>query len=106
MKPLNTIMYISNAAEELTEYKAKIVRAADYAEAKRIGNMALGYINCMITFLNTMICKENNDLTGELDEAISSWRKSIFQAVIDKADETKQPNEVIWVLLKKRDEEE
>lgn len=106
MKPLNTIMYISNAAEELADYKVKIIHATDYAEAKRIGNMALGYINCMITFLNTIICEENNDLTGELDEVISSWRKSIYQAVIDKADETKQPSEVILVLLRKRDEEE
>lgn len=106
MKPLNTMMYISNAAEELGEYKAKIIHAADYTEAKRIGNMALGYVNCMITFLNTMICEENNGLTGELDEVISSWRKSIYQAVIDKADETNQPVEVIMALLRKRDGEE
>lgn len=106
MKALNTLMYISNAGEELADYKAKIAHAADYAEAKRIGNMALGYVNCMITFLNTMICEENNDLTGGLDEVITSWRKSIYQAVINKADETKQPSEIIWVLLRKRDEEE
>ena len=106
MKALNTMMFVSNAAEEITGYKAAIKNADTYDTAKRIGNMALGYINCTITFLNTMICMENNDFTAEFDEVIEAWKKSIYQAVIDKAIETDQDNDTVWRLLKLRDGKE
>lgn len=106
MKALNTMMFIANAAEEITDYKAAIKNAETYDSAKRIGNMALGYINCTITFLNTMICMGNNDFTAEFDEVIEAWKKSIYQAVVDKAFDTKQDSDTIWKLLKLRDGDE
>ena len=104
MKALNAIQFVANAAEEMADYKREIKNAESYEAAKRIGAQAVGYVNCMVTFLNTMIDAENNDFTGELDEVIDEWMKAIYQCVIDKAVETEQDRETIWKLLKKRDE--
>jgi len=104
MKPLNTMKFVAEIAEKMAEYKASIKAAEDYDKAKRIGTMALGYVDCTITFLNTMICEANNDFTAEFDEVIEDWKKGIYQAVIDKAIETKQDSDTVWKLLKLRDE--
>ena len=104
MKALNPIKFVAEAAERVSEYKASIKAEENFDKAKRIGAAALGYTDCMVTFLNTMIDAENNDFTGELDEVISGWQKAIYQAVIDKADETHQDHDTIWKLLVKRDE--
>ena len=104
MKALINLKFIANAAQEIEQYKVCIEKADEYDKAKRIGNMALGYINCMITYLNTMIDKENNEFTGDLDEVIIEWRSSIYQKVIDKADETNQGSAEIFKLCEARDE--
>ena len=106
MKALNNIQFVVNAAEEMASYKSKIRAAEDYDTAKHIAYQAIGYLNCMITYLNTMICFENNDFTGDLDETIDDWRKNIFQALIDMASKTEQPSEIIWKLCRKRDGQE
>lgn len=106
MKNLNTMKFVSNAIEELTEYKAAIAGSKTFDEAKNTGRMMAGYINGLITFLNTMICKENNDFTGEFGEVLDGWMHKMYQAIIDKAVETDQDKDIIWKLLMKRDEYE
>lgn len=106
MKALNPLRYIAEAADRIADYKARIGRAEEYEKARNIGNAALGYIDCMITFLNTMIDLENNDFTGDLDEVLEIWHRDVCQAVIDKAIETHQDHDKICRLLKIRDNEE
>ena len=106
MKALNSIQFVANAAEEMASYKTKIRAAEDYDTAKRIAFQAVGYLNCMTTFLNTMICIENNDLTGDLDETLESWERNIWQAMIDNATKTKPDNELIARLCRRRDGQE
>lgn len=104
MKALNTMMFVSNAVEELTEYKTKIAAAETYEDAKNTARWMMGYIDCLVTFLNTMICKENNDFTAELDDVLNDWMAKMYQAIADKAIETDQPHDVVLKLLQKRDE--
>lgn len=104
MKPLNTFKFICNSAEAIANYKRSIRDAEDFDKAKKIGNMALGYFDCMVTFLNTMIDKANNEFTAEFDEVLNDWYHDIYQAVIDKAIETKQDHDCVWRLLEKRDQ--
>lgn len=106
MKALNTMKFVSNAIEELTEYKAAIAAAETFEDAKNKARMMMGYINGLTTFLNTMICKENNDFTGDFGEVLDGWMHKMYQALVNKADETKQPSEVMLKLLNKRDEYE
>lgn len=103
MKALNNLKFIANASQDIEQYKTKIEKVDSYDRAKEIGNAALGYINCMITYLNTMIDKENNDFTGDLDEVIFEWCRSIYQ-VIDKADEMNQSSDEIFRFCEARDE--
>ena len=104
MKALNTMMFVSNAVEELTEYTTKIAAAETYEDAKNTARVMMGYIDCLVTFLNTMICKENNDFTAELDDVLNDWMAKMYQALADKALETDQPHDVVLKLLQKRDE--
>jgi len=103
MKSLNTIKFIAEAAERIGEYKNSIKTEENFEKAKRIGAAALGYTDCMVTFLNTMINAENNDFTAELFEVINEWKKAIYQAIIDNAIETKQDSETLSKLFEKRD---
>lgn len=104
MKALNTMMFVSNTIEELTKYGKAVSEAETYEGAKSIARQMLGYIDCMITFNNTMICMENNDFTGEFDDVITEWHRKVYQLLVSKADETKQDRDLIWKLLVKRDE--
>lgn len=104
MKALNTMMFISNAVTELNAYKTRIHEAETYEDAKNVAYQMMGYINSMTTFLNTMICMENNDFTAELDDVLNSWMANMYQALADKAVETKQDHDKVFKLLQKRDE--
>lgn len=104
MKALHTMRFVSAAIEKLVEYKQAIADAETYEAAKPIAKQMLGYIDCLITFNNTMICMENNDFTGEFGEVIDDWYAGVYQAMINKAVETKQDHDLIWKLLCKRDE--
>ena len=104
MKALNTIQFISNASEDLTNWKNKIHEVETYEDARRLGNCMLGYLDCMCTLCNTMICKENNGLTGEISDMIDNWKAECYQAVADVAVKTGQSADIIVVLLKKRNE--
>lgn len=104
MTSLNTMKFVSNSIEKLTEYKMGIANADTYEKAKKIANTMLGYIDCLITFNNTMICMENNDFTGDFGEVIDQWQAVVYQSLVNKATETKQDHDLIFELLKKRDE--
>lgn len=106
MKALNTMKFMSNAIETLTEYKTAIAAAETFEDAKNRARGMMGYIDCLTTFLNTMICFENNDFTGDFGELLDGWMHKMYQALVNKAEETKQPSEVMWKLLTKRDEYE
>jgi len=104
MKNVNIFKFVANASEELTKYDTAIHEAPTYEAARQIGNRMLGYIDCMITFSNSMICMENNPITADLDEVEQEWIVKAYQAMIDKANELNVGEEIIWKLLEKRDE--
>lgn len=104
MKSMNTMMFVSSATEELVNYVSEIKSAETFVKAKAIANTMNGYLNCMATVLNTMVCTENNDITAELDELLNSWTARMYGALAAKADETKESSDVIVSLLKARDE--
>lgn len=104
MKALNTMKFVTNATVELTKYQNAIRNAETYDTARNAAYQMRGYIDCMITFLNTMICMENNDFTAELDEVIEGWQASVYQTLADKAIDTKQDADTIHKLLCMRDE--
>lgn len=47
MKALNTMKFVSNAIEELAEYKAVIAAAETFEDAKNKARMMMGYINSL-----------------------------------------------------------
>lgn len=104
MKALNTMKFVSNAIEELTKYNGYIATAETFEDAKNKARQMMGYIDGLTTFLNTMICFENNDFTGEFGEVLDGWMHKMYQSLVDKAVETKQGHDVEWKLLQKRDE--
>jgi len=104
MKAMNTMMYVSNLIENLTEYRAKIECAESYEEAKRYGSRMLGFIDGAHTVTNTMICMENNDFTAEMDDVLASWEARIYEALGKKAIEFKQDSELIIKAFSLRDE--
>lgn len=104
MKSLNTFQFISNAAEALAKNEAEIANAETYEKARNRANHMIGYLNCLITFLNTMICLENNDFTAEYSDVLDDWQARCYQALAKKAIETEQESTVIIRILKLRDE--
>lgn len=104
MKSLNTMKFVANTIKELKEYEEVLNKAETYEEAANIARKMIGYIDCMITFNNTMICMENNDFTGEFDEVITEAHAHVYQLLVNKAEKTNQDKDLIWKLLKRRDE--
>ena len=104
MKALNTMKFVSNAIEELTKYNEAVAAAETFEDAKNVARKMVGYIDGLTTFLNTMICMENNDFTGEFGEVLEGWMHKMYQSLVNKAIGTKQGNDVEWKLLQKRDE--
>jgi hypothetical protein len=104
MKALNTMKFVSNAIEELTKYNEAVAAAETFEDAKNVARKMMGYIDGLTTFLNTMICAENNDFTGEFGEVLDGWMHKMYQSLVNKADEAKQGHDVMWKLLEKRDE--
>lgn len=104
MKALNPMKYITNATKDMVGYTTRIKDAATFEAAKEIANQMYGYINCMNTFFNTMICAENNDFTADSDEVVECWLYDMYQALADKATETKQDEELILRCFQKRNE--
>lgn len=104
MKGLNIFKMIKEATVQVEGYKADIKNAETYEDAKKVGLQAIGYVNCLITMSNTMICTENNGITQQLDSIENQFLAEIFDAMANKANETKQPTELVFKLYNKRDE--
>lgn len=98
MEQLNTIKFISNAVEKLTEYKNHIKNAENYEKARSKANAMMGYIDCLLTFNNTMPCMENSGFTEDFDDLMRCWHEKTCQALIDKAISTEQKPELIYDL--------
>lgn len=104
MKNLNNMMFVLNAGSQIADYVNTISKVSEsYEKAKATAAEALGFANCMTVYLNTMISADNNDFTQELDEVIDNWRANIFQALVDVAIRTNQPNDTIIKLGHHRD---
>ena len=104
MKEINVIKFVSNASEELTKYQSLIETAESYERVRQLGNRMLGFIDCMITLSNGMICQENNGITAMLDEVETEWVVKTYQAAINRADELGVDTDIIFKLCQKRDE--
>lgn len=103
MKQLNTTKYIVESTKAINKWFDYIDEAETYDKAKKAGNSAIGYIDSMVTFLNCMVDKENNDFTAELDDVIEDWLVELYQKMADKAIEVNEPTEKVVELLEKRD---
>lgn len=104
MKSINTMKFIVEYTKQITDTIENIEKAETYEEAKRIANYAMGLVDGMVIFTNTMVCIENNDFTAEMSDVEEDWRADIYQAVSNVADRTKQSNDKIMKLLTLRDE--
>lgn len=104
MKALHTLRFVTEATKTLTDYQNRIANAETYETARNAARQMLGYIDCLITFNNTMVCAENNDFTGEFDEVIDDWTATVYGTLAQKAIETKQDHDTVMKLLGKRDE--
>lgn len=104
MKQLNTMQFLSDTLERLTELKEQINQSETYEKARNIANAMQGYLDCLNTFNNTMICEENNNFTADFDDLLCSWHVKTAQALVNKAEQTGQRHEIIYDLLEKRDQ--
>lgn len=103
MKSLNTVRFIANASKDVNNYFDHIRNAENYDMAKKAAGRLLGYLDCLTTFNNTMICMENNGFTSDFDELIVDWHANVYGALADKAINTEQDRDLIEKLLKERD---
>lgn len=104
MKALNTIKFIANISVEIEKYKTRIRNAEDIVKARIAASAMRGYIDCALTFLNTMVCTENNDLTADLHEQIDEWHAQVYGTLADKAIELGIDGDYISRLINRRDE--
>ena len=102
MKELNNIKYITKAAVHIDQLGNHIATAESYEAAKLKASEAIGFVNCMTLYTNTMVATENNDFTGELSDVLDGWMGNIYEALAEKASSTDQPQEVILNLLERR----
>ena len=103
MKVLNTMMFVSNACEELVGLRGGIENEGTFEAAKEGFYKMMGYIRGLNTFNNTMVCLENNDFTEAFSDVLYGWERKACQALINKASETGQSEDVIHKLLEMRD---
>lgn len=103
MKSINTMKFVAEYSKQMTITLDKIEKAETYDAAKKIANYAMGLVDGMTVFTNTMICFENNDFTAEMDDVENGWRADIHQAVADAAIRTMQPGDEIMRQLAHRD---
>lgn len=98
MKALNIVKFISEATLGFDNWLRCIDEAETYEEAKRNGYAAMGFLDCMIDFLNCANCMEE-----DLNELLDEWEAEIYQRMATKADQTGQRPDLVISLFKKRD---
>ena len=102
-----------NMMKVVTEYTcevkaaiaAKIEAAETYEAARKNANYVLGLVDGMIILTNAIVCAENNEFTREMSDVEDGWKADIYQALADVARRTRQPNDEIMQLLRRRDEQ-
>ncbi len=104
MKSLNPIRFLSSVVENLTLYRAEIETAEDYECAKAVGEGMLGYIHGLNTTLSAMPGEEDREFTEGVVRVLAKWQVRAYQALVDKARETQQPEDTVQKLLRLRDE--
>lgn len=104
MKVLNTMKFMYNAITEFNKWLKAIEDAAEYNKAEEKAAAAIGFIDCLHTFNNSMICTENNDFTGDTCEMLDEMEAEVYNKLANKAADTNQDAEKVMKLLKKRDE--
>ena len=77
MKEINIMELIASAGQEVGNYKEWINKAETEERVKAVGNTALGFLNGMNVVINSMICFENNDFTGDFGEWVDEQEKAI-----------------------------
>jgi len=100
MRPLNTLQFLVNMTEDINDLQQEIRNAETYEDAKRYASRMVGYIGCATTFLNTMICTENNGFTEEFDDVLNEWERIIYSLLADKAIQTNQSPDTIAELIR------
>lgn len=104
MKSITTMKFITEYSKQMSVTLDEIVKSETYDEAKKIANYAIGLVDGMVLFTNTMVCIENNDFTAEMSDVEDGWRADIHQALAEVAIRTKQPTDEIIRQLNRRDE--
>ena len=104
MKALNTVKFIAEATKNVETWKDMIRYADTYETAKKAASRLIGYLDCLVTFNNTMICKENNDFTAAFDDLLNEWHAEVYGLLADKAIHTGQSADLIAKLFIQRDE--
>ena len=95
--------FVTESLTGLSGWINAINAAKNFEKAKEKAAAALGYIDCMITYLNCMIDEENSEFTAELDEILDTWTARVYQHIANKAVITGQAPDTVMALLKKRD---
>lgn len=96
----NPIFFFSKAIEELTENKAAIAAAPDFNTAKSIAAASLGFTDCLVVLGNSC----DSSFPDDYMDVVDGWCHKIYQALVNKAIETHQPDDVQLQLMQKRDE--
>lgn len=104
MKALNTMKFVVNATREFETGMAGIRAEEDFEIAKKLGCRMLGYIDGLIVFLNTMICEENNEFTGDFGAQLDEWCSEVYDVIASKAIDAKADPEYICRMFRNRDE--
>lgn len=104
MKSINTMKFVTEYSKHMAATLDRIENAESYEDAKKTANYAMGFVDGMTLFTNTMVCAENNDFIAEMGDVETDWRASICQAVANVAIRTHQPSDEVMHMLDRRDE--
>lgn len=103
MKSINIFKFVANASAQMEENKQGIAMAKTLEDAKRQASYAMGYVDCVTTLTNTMICAENNDVTAQMDALENEWKADIYQEMVMAADHF-HDSDLMLKYADKRDE--
>ena len=100
---MNKLSFVTSARDQFRAWIDRIDASDTYDKAQACGNAAIGFVDCMIVYLNAQISPADNGFTGELDQMLDTWSAEIYQHMINKAVETSQPKDTIIALCKTRE---
>lgn len=103
MKHLNIFSYIKNITTEINKTVDIIECCENLEEAKLNASLAFGYVNSLNVMVNTLVCKENNEITEHLSDLTDEFMIQIYQALCDVAIKVKC-DEAFIRYAQKRDE--